>query len=97
MYYKKYFLTFIHSKTQHHKKLIFLSLFSAALFVNAQDSFVGICHLKDNNSTYKFRMDRINETDYKVVYSTLKCSSIWKLKKIESDLLFIKKNNPRLG
>lgn len=67
------------------KKLIFLSLLTAGLFVNAQDSFVGSSNQKDNNTNYKFTMDRINETDYKVVYPTLKCSSIWTLKKIESD------------
>lgn len=67
------------------KKLIFLSLFTAALFVNAQDSFVGTSHQKDNDTSYKFTMDRINDTDYKVVYPTLKCSSIWKLKKTDDD------------
>lgn len=68
------------------KKLIFLSFFTAGLFVNAQDSFVGTSHQKDNDTSYKFTMDLINDTDYKIVYPTLKCSSIWTLKKIESDL-----------
>ena len=71
-------------------------MFSAAPFVNAQDAFVGISNQKDNNSTYKFTMERINETDYKVVYPTLKCSSTWKLKKIESDL-FIYQEKITLG
>lgn len=65
------------------KKLIFLSLLTAGIFVNAQNSFIGESNQKDNNTNYKFTMDRINDTSFKVVYPTLKCSSIWTLKETD--------------
>lgn len=67
------------------KKLFFIFLFAVGVSANAQNYFEGIVHQKDNNADWKFTMNRIDNSSFKVVYPALKCTAIWNLKKTEGD------------